>query len=49
MGEEFGGDLELGVWGQSPQPPEAKESGSEARFLQFFNKNNAFICIFRPK
>jgi len=22
---------------------------STGRFLQFFNKNNAFLCIFRPK
>jgi len=42
-----------GVWGQSLQPPEARWSGSRApsngKFLQFFNKNNAFLCIFRPK
>jgi len=28
------------VWGQAP---------IAGRFLQFFNKNNAFLCIFRPK
>jgi len=40
----------LGVWEQSPQPPEARESGDETpsagRFLQFFNKNNTFLCNF---
>jgi len=34
----------------NPQPPEERESGggspSAGRFLQFFNKNNAFLCIY---
>jgi len=38
---------------KSSQPPEARESGggalSDERFLQFFNKNNAFLCIYRLK
>jgi len=36
-----------------PQPPEARGSGAGAprdgRFLQFFNKNNALLCIFYLK
>jgi len=24
-------------------------AGGKVGFLQFFNKNNAFLCIFRPK
>jgi len=48
-----------GFWEQSPksphwEPPAAGSKGSEGgsssagRFMQFFNKNNAFF-IFRPK
>jgi len=36
-----------------PQPPETRgfegKASSAGRFLQFFYKNNAFLCIFRPK
>jgi len=46
-----------GIWrgsgDKSLQPPQARRTGSEApsfrRFLQFFNNNNAFLCIFRLK
>jgi len=42
-----------GVGGQTPQPLEARGSRGEAlgagRFLQIFNENNTFLCIFRPK
>jgi len=34
----------LGVWWQRPQPPETR--GCAGRFLQFFNKKNASLCIF---
>jgi len=37
----------LGVWEQSPQPPEAEDLGasSAGRLLQFFSSKNAFLCI----
>jgi len=42
----------LGVWRWNPQPLEARIWGRRPqhwRFLQLFNKNNTFLCIFRPK
>jgi len=48
----------VGVWGQSPHPPEAVEGLEESsqppeargqggeEFLQIFNRNNAFLFIF---
>jgi len=42
-----------GVGGQSSQLPVARGLGggapSNVRFMQFFNKNNAFLIIFWPK
>jgi len=39
--------------GKAPIVPEEKGYGagapSDKRFLQFFNKNNAFLCIFYLK
>jgi len=44
---------DMGVWGQSPQPPEAKGSAlpppSVWLFLLFFNKINTFLGIFGIK
>jgi len=41
------------IGGLGALPPEARGSGNEAPalgdFLLFFNKNNVFLCIFRPK
>jgi len=47
-----GGNNKTGVWGQSPQPPEAKGgSGTEPptlwRFYSFLYKKYAFLGIFR--
>jgi len=42
-----------GGGGLKTSQPKARGSGGGAssarRFWQFFNKNNAFLCIFRPK
>jgi len=45
-----------GIGGLGAEPPAAEgKLGVEAKppalddFLQFFIKNNAFLCIFRPK
>jgi len=43
----------IGGLGVEPQMPKARGLGAKppalGDFLQFFNKNNAFLCIFRPK
>jgi len=59
MGLGFGGGLgaeppaakrPLVVWGFAAGGKGVWERGpSVRRFLQFFNKNNVFLCIFRPK
>jgi len=47
IGGGLGADLPAaGGWGQSLQPPQAREFGD---FCDFSNKNVAFLCIFWPK
>jgi len=39
-----------GVWGRSPQPPEANGGlGAAAAIFQNFSKNKAFLCMFWSK
>jgi len=42
----------VGAWGGSPSRRRLRVWGQSPiawRFLQFFNKNNAFLCIFWPE
>ena len=48
-GDKASSRQRLGVWGQSPHPPEARGSGGgapSARYFAFFGKNNLILGLF---